>query len=135
MIATPLVVYGRNGPVTGVMGRKPVHLQSNKELTEIPPLSRMWLDIGAKDKDQALEHVALGDYVTVSLGTRQLLNGRLAAPGLDNKCASRRCAAVRGRTWAWRCTRPARCRRRSAPAARKPRRSRSTRRWASPWTC
>jgi endoglucanase len=99
MLATPVVVHSRGGPVAGVIGRKAIHLQSNKEMNEIPPLNKIWVDIGARSKDEALRHVNLGDYVTVKLCVTELLNGRIAAPGLDNKAglfvcleALRRCA-------------------------------------------
>ncbi|HYE20181.1 MAG TPA: hypothetical protein VEA69_17165 [Tepidisphaeraceae bacterium] len=96
-----VTVHARGGPVRGVFGRKPIHLQSNQEMTQTPPASRTWVDIGARSGDEALEHVRLGDYVTVDLRVTRLLNDRIAAPGLDNKAglwvcleALRRAAAI-----------------------------------------
>jgi tetrahedral aminopeptidase len=85
VMAEHVTIHTRGGPVNGVIGRKPIHMQSNKEMTEIPPLTRMWVDIGARDEEEARSHVRLGDYVTLRLGVSDLLNGRIAAPGLDNK--------------------------------------------------
>src|SRR4051812_28571688 len=79
-VAAHVTVYGKHGPIDGVFGRKPIHMQSNKEMNEVPTLSRMWIDIGAKDEKEAEEHVQLGDYVTFQLKTRPLMNHRVAAP-------------------------------------------------------
>jgi tetrahedral aminopeptidase len=101
LLGASVVVHARGGPVPGVVGRKPIHLQTSQEMTQIPVPNQIWVDIGARDRDEALERVRLGDSVTVRLGVTELLNGRLAAPGLDNKAglfvcleALRRCAAL-----------------------------------------
>jgi endoglucanase len=94
LLGAHLVIHGRNGPVIGIVGRKAIHLQSSKEMTEIPPLKRIWVDIGARSKEEAEEHVRLGDYATVRLGVTDLLNGRIAAPGLDNKAGLFVCLEV-----------------------------------------
>ena len=43
------------------------------------------VDIGAKDKADALAHVALGDTVTFDTDCRELLNNRLCGRGMDNR--------------------------------------------------
>lgn len=43
------------------------------------------VDIGAKDKADALAHVALGDTVTFDTDCRELLNGRICGRGMDNR--------------------------------------------------
>jgi putative aminopeptidase FrvX len=85
LLGEQLVIHTSHGPVLGIVGRKPIHLQSNKEMSQIPVMSRIWVDIGAKSREEAEKHVRLGDYVTVQLGVTPLLNGRISAPGLDNK--------------------------------------------------
>ena len=94
-----LVIHTRGGPVEGVVGRKPLHLQEGPEVQKIPPASKIWLDIGAKDKADAERVVGIGDYVTFRLGVTELRNNLIASPGLDNKAglfvcleALRRCA-------------------------------------------
>ena len=43
------------------------------------------VDIGAKDKADALAHVALGDTVTFDTDCRELLNNRICGRGMDNR--------------------------------------------------
>ena len=45
----------------------------------------LWLDIGAKDREQAASMIAVGDPITLELGYRPLLNKLASAPGMDDK--------------------------------------------------
>jgi endoglucanase len=80
-----LVIHTKSGPIEGVVGRKPVHLQQGPEVQQIPVKNKIWLDIGATDERQAREHVCIGDYVTFRLQVTQLQNDLISAPGIDNK--------------------------------------------------
>lgn len=81
-----VVIHTRRGPVPGVIGRKPIHLQKPEERKGEPKdLSQMWVDIGAADKEQAQKVVEIGDPITFELGLTRLLGERVAAPGLDDK--------------------------------------------------
>src|SRR5215203_3212238 len=64
MLGEHMIVQTKSGPIEGVIGRKPVHLQKSGEVQQIPAASKIWLDIGARDKAEVEEHVRLGDYVT-----------------------------------------------------------------------
>ena len=45
----------------------------------------LWLDIGAKDKDEAAGCVAIGDPVTLELGYQEMRNNLANSPGMDDK--------------------------------------------------
>ena len=47
--------------------------------------SDLRIDIGAKDREDALKYVALGDTVTFDTDARTLLNGRIAGRALDDR--------------------------------------------------
>lgn len=47
----------------GVVGIKPVHLTSGDESSAIPEYSDMYIDIGADNREEALQAVAIGDSV------------------------------------------------------------------------
>ncbi len=49
--------------INGVIGIKPIHLAKSDEVTEIPALDEMYIDIGADSKDDALKYVSYGDSV------------------------------------------------------------------------
>lgn len=50
--------------VAGVIGAKPIHLLEDEEKEKSVPLKDLYIDIGAKDREEAEQHVALGDVVT-----------------------------------------------------------------------
>jgi endoglucanase len=79
-------VHTKNGPITGVFGRKPIHFQTNEERSKMTlELKKMWLDIGAKSKAEVEEIIQIGDPVTFSLGATELRNGIIAGAGIDNR--------------------------------------------------
>ena len=52
-----------NNTVNGVVGVKPIHLSTGDEGSTIPKYSDMYIDIGAKDKEDALKYVSYGDCI------------------------------------------------------------------------
>ncbi len=81
-----VVLHTRKGPLPGVIGRKPIHLQKPEERKgEAKDFSSLWIDIGASDKQEAESAVEIGDPITFELGLTHLLGDRVAAPGLDDK--------------------------------------------------
>ncbi len=69
----------------GVIARKPIHLLTEEERKAVPKLKDLWLDIGAKDREQAAALIKVGDPVTLELGYRPMLNKLASAPGMDDK--------------------------------------------------
>ena len=103
LLGERLVVHTPRGPVTGVVGRKPVHIQQGPEVQQIPAASKIWLDIGAANKDEAMEAVSIGDYVTFRTGVTELRNDLIASPGLDNVAGLTVCLEVLRRCKRSRC--------------------------------
>lgn len=87
LLAQPVTIYGAKGEVPGVIGRKPIHLlHKDRDKKDKPPkMHELWVDIGAKNKADAEKVVAVGDYVTVDAGFRQLRNNLAAARGFDDR--------------------------------------------------
>lgn len=85
LIGQNMVIHNQSGPVPGVIARKAIHLLTPEERKKVPEMTDLWIDIGAKGKEQAEELVSIGDPVTFELGFRELQNGLAAAPGMDNK--------------------------------------------------
>lgn len=85
LIGQDVQVWTLNGPVAGVIARKPIHLQSPDDRKAVPEIKNLWVDIAVKDGDEARSLVAIGDPITVQLGYRELRNGLVAGPGMDNK--------------------------------------------------
>lgn len=85
--AERIVIKGKNGPVSGVFGVRPPHLMSAKERERVAPqeLKEIAVDIGAKNREDALSHVDLGSPAVVDAGWRTLANNRVACRGFDNR--------------------------------------------------
>ena len=76
------------GQVAGVIGRKAVHLLEEEERKKKPEIKDMWIDIGATNRAEVEEFIALGDCVTYQYEFEQLLGDRATARGFDNKMGS-----------------------------------------------
>jgi endoglucanase len=85
LLGQHLTVWTKEGPVSGVVSRRAPHLLSNEERNKVPQITDLWVDIGAKSRKDAEEVVQPGDPVTIALGYRELRNGMVSAPGLDDK--------------------------------------------------
>jgi tetrahedral aminopeptidase len=85
LLGQALTVWSRSGPLPAVVSRRPPHLLTNEERNKVPLFTDVWVDVGAKDRKEAESLVTPGDPVTVTLGCRELRNGLISAPGLDDK--------------------------------------------------
>ncbi len=80
-----LVVNAADGPVDGVVGRKPTHYIPADERGKAPELHDQWLDIGATSRADALSRIAIGDAITFPAAFIALGNGRVASPAFDDR--------------------------------------------------
>lgn len=81
-----VTIWSESGPVTGVAGRKAIHLQSPEERAGGKlDLDKIWIDIGAKSQADALKKIQVGDCVTFKLGVTELGPDLIASPALDDK--------------------------------------------------
>ncbi len=85
LLGQHLTVWGKDGPLNGVLSRKAPHLLTADERAKVPQFSDVWVDIGAKNKKEADSLVMNGDAITVQLGYTELLNGLACSPAMDDK--------------------------------------------------
>jgi putative aminopeptidase FrvX len=79
-------ILTKDGVVTGVTGRRAVHLLDAEERKKVPQKHNLWIDIGVTSKKEALKKVRIGD-VAVYNQSFELINGSLGtARAFDNKC-------------------------------------------------
>jgi endoglucanase len=76
------------GEVSGVIGKKPIHLLEPDDRKKPAEIKSMHIDIGAKDKDDALKLVSVGDPAVLAAEPLNLPNGRLVSRSLDNRLGS-----------------------------------------------
>jgi len=78
-------IHTRNGPVLGVVGKKPIHIMEQEERKKVVKLSEQWIDIGVKDKKEAEKLVSIGDPITFSEGLERLQGELVISRGFDDK--------------------------------------------------
>jgi tetrahedral aminopeptidase len=81
-----VTIYGKQGAVQGVIGKKAVHLMSPEERGKaLVEWDKLWVDIGAKDQKDAQKRVNIADPVVYKPGVTELNENLIASPGLDNR--------------------------------------------------
>lgn len=71
--------------IPGVIGCKPIHLQEKKERENAVELKELYIDIGAKDREDAEKYIKLGDYAAFSGEPVFFGKNRLKAKALDDR--------------------------------------------------
>jgi len=80
-----IVIATAQGPVAGVIGRRPTHIIPEAERGKAPELNEQFIDIGAGTRDEALQRVGIGDSITFAPQFIELSPGRFATLALDNR--------------------------------------------------
>ncbi len=78
-------IQTKSGPILGVIGRKPIHLLKDEERKKVVKFEDLWIDIGAKDKEEAEKLVEVGDPAVLDYSFAELRNELVAARGFDNR--------------------------------------------------
>ncbi|MDP8950248.1 MAG: M20/M25/M40 family metallo-hydrolase, partial [Actinomycetota bacterium] len=73
------------GEVPGVIGKKAIHLMESEERKKVSQIKNLWIDIGARDGDEAKRMVRVGDVGVLDQDLLELPNGRIASRSLDNR--------------------------------------------------
>ncbi len=88
----PMVLVGqrvrvitRQGPIIGVVARKPVHLLGDEDRKRVPEIKDLHIDLGAASGEEARELVRIGDVAVIDADPIELRGGRVVARALDNR--------------------------------------------------
>jgi putative aminopeptidase FrvX len=88
LVGQRVILDTREGPVKGVVGKKPIHLLRDEERKKVAEIRDLHIDVGAKDGKQAREMVRTGDVAVIDADPVALPNGRLVSRALDNRLGS-----------------------------------------------
>ena len=90
LVSKPVIV-GKD-EIPGVIGAKAIHLQKPDERKKSLQVDQLYIDIGAKNKEDAQQFVCKGDYVTFNTKAESMADDRLiSGKALDNRAG---CAAL-----------------------------------------
>jgi endoglucanase len=76
-------VHGKER-IAGAVGSRAFHLLSPGEQAKRPEIKNLWIDIGARSRDEAEAVVKLGDPITFTETFTPLMGDRATARGFDN---------------------------------------------------
>jgi putative aminopeptidase FrvX len=85
LVGQRVEIQGPQGPVPGVVGRKPLHLLDAEQRKKVVEMKSLHIDIGAGDREQASQMVRVGDPVVIATEPLALAGGRLASRSMDNR--------------------------------------------------
>lgn len=83
LVSKPVLV-GKD-KIMGVIGAKPIHLQKREEWKRALTLDELYIDIGAKSKEEAERLVSIGDYVSFASDYVEFGEELVKAKALDNR--------------------------------------------------
>jgi endoglucanase len=89
MLVSKKVMVGTD-KVTGIIGAKAIHLQKPQERKNILDYKQLYIDIGAKNKEDAKKSVTIGDMATFKTDYSQLGANTAKAKAVDDRigCAT-----------------------------------------------
>ena len=82
---TGVEILTEKGHIPGVIGRKPIHLQTPDERKAVPKIEDLWIDIGAEDQKAAAKLVQVGDPVAFSRNFEMLSKTCVHSKSLGDK--------------------------------------------------
>jgi endoglucanase len=85
VLGQSVVIWAADGPINGVIARKPTHLLTDDDRKKILELHQLWIDTGLGDGDAVKARLRLGDPITYRLGVIPLGGQVWASPGMDDK--------------------------------------------------
>jgi endoglucanase len=78
-------LLGREGAITGVVGKKAIHLMDKDDREKVSKVEDLWIDIGASNRAEAERHLRIGDPGVLAAGVLEFPNGRLVSRSIDNR--------------------------------------------------
>jgi putative aminopeptidase FrvX len=103
LVGQRVEIRGKDGPVLGVAGRKPIHLLEADQRKKVVELKGMHIDIGASDREEAEALIRVGDPVVIAAEPMPVVGERLVSRAMDNRLGAyvaleslRRCAEGKG---------------------------------------
>ncbi|MFA5364450.1 MAG: M42 family metallopeptidase [Candidatus Bathyarchaeia archaeon] len=86
LLAQKVVVFTEKGPLNGVVGSKPVHIQTDAERKKVIDADHMFIDIGAKTKQDAQNMgVQVGDVACFDTKFARLNGGTVLGKAFDDR--------------------------------------------------
>src|SRR5262249_46222550 len=87
VVGQRVTVHTDSGPLSGVIGKRAIHLMDAEDRKKKSELQQLWIDVGLTGRNAVEERVAIGDPVTLCAPFTPLAGGLAAAKSFDNRMA------------------------------------------------
>lgn len=78
-------ILTHDGDVAGVTGKRAVHMMSPEDRKKVPEMNQIWIDIGAKNKKDALNRISIGDPVVYDYRYEYLTDSIVTSKAFDDR--------------------------------------------------
>lgn len=85
LVGQRIRLIGSEGDVIGVIGKKAIHLMKPEEREKASKIEDLWIDIGVKNREEALKHVRVGTVGVIDAPVYEFPNGRVVSRSIDNR--------------------------------------------------
>jgi putative aminopeptidase FrvX len=85
LVGQRVEVLTRSGPISGVIGRKPIHVLDPEERKKAVELKGLHVDMGVRDGEEARSLVREGDPIVIAAEPVELRGDRIVSRSLDNR--------------------------------------------------
>jgi putative aminopeptidase FrvX len=85
LIGQRLRFSGKDGEVTGVVGKKPVHLMKTEDREKASKFTDLWVDIGVTNRVQAEALLSIGDAGVIDARSLDFPNDRIVSRSIDDR--------------------------------------------------
>jgi endoglucanase len=85
LVAQRVLLLSRSGMVRGVIGKKAIHQLKKEDLERVTKVSDLWIDIGARNHDEAVARIRVGDAGVLDCRVEEYPNGRIVSRSIDNR--------------------------------------------------
>ena len=86
LLAQSVVVLTEKGPIKGIIGSKPPHIQKEEERKRIIPYDELFVDIGADSRDEAKKMgVQIGDTIAFDVKFARIGKNIVTGKALDDR--------------------------------------------------
>jgi len=81
-----VILHGKNGPVTGVLGAKPPHMLKEEERKKEIKIEDLFVDVGAASEEEVKSlGIEIGTPITIDREFADLAGSRVTGKALDNR--------------------------------------------------
>ena len=86
LVGQRMTILSKDEDVSGVVGKKAIHLQQPEERTKASKIRQLWVDVGAGSRDEVVElGIRVGDPMVISQGMVRLAGDLIASRAIDDR--------------------------------------------------